>query len=93
MLRSFPNPSREDSAPKRSLLEAVVAFNTLRAITKRSTMFVTDLLHPKEGAVISRIIQYGLNLAAERAEKTNHTMIWSKHDTEKEAHTQFLLRC
>ncbi len=46
-----------DSAPNRSLLDAVVAFNTLRAVKKRSTMFVTDLLHRKEGSVISRIIR------------------------------------
>jgi hypothetical protein len=45
-----------DSAPNHSLLDAVVAFNTLRAVKKCSTMFVTDLLHRKEGAVISRII-------------------------------------
>ncbi len=34
-----------------------MAFNTLRSIKKHSTMFVTDLLHHKEGAVISRIIR------------------------------------
>jgi hypothetical protein len=50
-------PLPRDSAPNRSLLEAVVAFNTLHAIKKRSTMFVTDLLHHKEGPVISRIIR------------------------------------
>jgi hypothetical protein len=53
----FSKPLPRDSAPNRSLLEAVVAFNTFRAIKKRSTMFVTDLLHHKEGAVISRIIR------------------------------------
>ncbi len=47
-----------DSAPNRSLLDAVVAFNTLRAVKKRSTIkLVSDLLHRKEGAVISRIIR------------------------------------
>ena len=50
-------PLPRDSAPNRSLLTAVVAFNTFRAIKKRSTMFVTDLLHHKEGTVISRIIR------------------------------------
>ncbi len=53
----FSKPLPRDSAPNRSLLEAVVAFYTLRAVKKRSTMFVTDLLHNKEGAVISRIIR------------------------------------
>lgn len=33
-----------DSAPNRSLLETEAAFNTLRAVKKRYTMFVTDLL-------------------------------------------------
>ncbi len=46
-----------DSAPNRSLPETVAAFNILRAVKKRNTMFVTDLLHHKEGAVISRVIQ------------------------------------
>ena len=53
----FSKTLPRDSAPNRSLLEAVVAFNTVRAIKKRSTVFVTDLLHHKEGAVISRIIR------------------------------------
>jgi hypothetical protein len=42
-----------DSAPNRSLLDAVVAFNTLRDVKKRGIMFVTALLHLKEGTVIS----------------------------------------
>ncbi len=37
-----------DSAPNRSLLEKTVSFNALRAVRKRSTAFVTDLLHHKE---------------------------------------------
>jgi ribonuclease HI len=49
--KSLPRP--RDSAPNRSLLDAVAAFNTLRAVKKHSTMFVTDLLHQKGGAVIS----------------------------------------
>ena len=46
-----------DSAPNRSLLEKVANFNTLRAVKKRSTLFVTDLLQHKEGATVSKIIQ------------------------------------
>ena len=46
-----------DSAPNHSLLEKVAVSNTLRAAKKRSTLFVTDLLHHKEGAVVSRIIR------------------------------------
>ncbi len=46
-----------DSAPNHNLFVAVVDFNTLRAVQKRSTVFVTDLLHHKEGTVISRVIQ------------------------------------
>ena len=46
-----------DSAPNRSLLEKVANFNTLRAVKKRSTPFVTDLLQHKEGATVSKIIQ------------------------------------
>jgi hypothetical protein len=66
----FSKPLPRDSAPNRSLLEAVVAFNTPRAIKKRSTMFVvTDLLHHKEGAVISRIIR--------RCRPTEHR-VWLK---------------
>ncbi len=46
-----------DSAPNRSLFEAVVAFNTLRAVNTRNTILVTNLLHHKEGATISKIIR------------------------------------
>ncbi len=46
-----------DSAPNRCLLEKTASFNTLRAVRKRSTVFVTDLLHHKEGATVSRIIR------------------------------------
>ena len=46
-----------DSAPNRSLFEAVAAFNTLRAVLKRNTTFVTYLQHHKEGATISKIIR------------------------------------
>jgi hypothetical protein len=46
-----------DSAPNRCLLEKTASFNTLRAVRKRSTVFVTGLLHHKEGATVSRIIR------------------------------------
>ena len=46
-----------DSAPNRSLLERVAASNTLRAVKKRRTPFVIDLLQHKEGATVSKIIQ------------------------------------
>jgi hypothetical protein len=46
-----------DSAPNSSLFEAVATFNTLLAVLKRNTTFVTDLLHHKEGATIAKIIR------------------------------------
>jgi hypothetical protein len=46
-----------DSAPNRSLFEAVAAFNALQAVLKRNTDFVTDLLRHKEGFTISKIIR------------------------------------
>ena len=45
------------SKPLHGLLNETVSFNTLRAVRKRSTVFVTDLLHHKEGATVSRIIR------------------------------------
>ena len=50
-------PLPRDSAPNRSLLEKVATSNTLRAIKKRSTHFVTDLLHHKTGTIVSRTIR------------------------------------
>ena len=46
-----------DSAPNCSLLEKTVASNTLRAVKKRTTHFVTDLLHHKVGSIVSRTIR------------------------------------
>ena len=50
-------PLPRDSAPNRSLLEKVAISNTLRAVRKRSTLFVTDLLHRTEGATVSKVIR------------------------------------
>jgi ribonuclease HI len=50
-------PLPRDSAPNHSLLEKAAASNTLRAVKKRSTPFVTDLLHHKAGATVSKIIR------------------------------------
>ncbi len=44
-----------DSAPNRTLLEKTASFNTLIAVRKSSTVLVTDLLHHKKGATVSRI--------------------------------------
>ena len=57
LAESSGKPLPRDSAPNRSLLEKTAASNTLRAVKKRSTVFVTDLLHHKEGATVSKIIQ------------------------------------
>ena len=54
---SSGKPLPRDSAPNRSLLEKTAASNTLRAVKKRSTVFVTDLLHHKEGATVSKVIR------------------------------------
>jgi hypothetical protein len=54
---SSGKPLPRDSAPNRSLLEKTAASNTLRAVKKRSIVFVTDLLHHKEGATVSRVIR------------------------------------
>ena len=57
LAESSGKPLPRDSAPNRNLLEKTAASNTLRAVKKRSTFFVTDLLHHKEGATVSKIIQ------------------------------------
>ena len=44
-----------DSAPNRSLFDVVVASNTLRAVKKRSTVFVTDLLQSHSALQIGGI--------------------------------------
>ena len=49
-------PLPRDSAPNASIIKKVVAANILRAVKKRSTVFVNDLLHNSNGATVSRII-------------------------------------
>jgi hypothetical protein len=51
--RPLPN----DSASYRCLLENSAASNALRAVTKRGTVFVTDLLQHKDGATVSKVIR------------------------------------
>ena len=46
-----------NSAPNRSLLGKVAASNILRAVKKRSTLFVTGLFHHKVGATVSKVIR------------------------------------
>ena len=48
--RSLPR----DGAPKASIIQPVVAVNELRAVKKRGTVFVIDLLHNRDGATVSR---------------------------------------
>ena len=50
-------PLPRDSAPNRSLLTKVAASNILRAVKKRSTLFVTGLFHHKVGAAVSKTIR------------------------------------
>ena len=50
-------PLPRDSAPNRSLLEKVAVSNTLRAVRKRNTIFVTDLFYHKEGSTVPRLVQ------------------------------------
>jgi len=45
-----------DSAPNRSILEKVAGSNVLRAVRKRTTVFVTDLFDRVEGSTISKVI-------------------------------------
>ena len=46
-----------DSAPNVSLIKKVILVNTLRAVQKRSTVFVKDLLHRMDGATVSSIVK------------------------------------
>jgi ribonuclease HI len=46
-----------DSAPNESILRSVAKVHILRAMRQRSTIFVTDLLHRKESATVSKITQ------------------------------------
>ena len=50
-------PLQRDSAPNRSLLEKVAAFDTILAVIKCSTHFFTGLLHHKEQATVSKVIR------------------------------------
>ena len=53
---SVRNSSRGTaSAPNRSRLEKVAGDNTRRAVSKRSTIFVRQLVHQSEGATIARV--------------------------------------
>lgn len=45
-----------DSAPNRSILEKVAGSNVLRAVRKRTTVFVSDLFDREEGSTVSKII-------------------------------------
>ncbi len=45
-----------DTAPNKSLLDLVISLNIFRAVLKRDTIFVTDLLHCTEGVTVSRVI-------------------------------------
>jgi ribonuclease HI len=45
-----------DSAPNRSILEKVAGSNVLRAVRKRTTVFVSDLFDREEGSTVSRVI-------------------------------------
>ena len=45
-----------DSAPNVSIIKQVVAANILRAVKKRSTVFVTDFLHNSSSATVSKVI-------------------------------------
>ncbi len=45
-----------DSAPNRSILEKVAGSNALRAVRKRTTVFVTDLFDREEGSTVSKVI-------------------------------------
>ncbi len=44
-----------DSAPNKSLIAKVSAVNTYRAVYKRNTIFVKDLLHRTEGTTVSQV--------------------------------------
>jgi hypothetical protein len=46
-----------DSAPNVSLIKKVILVNTLRAVRMRSTVFVKDLFHRPDGAILSGIVK------------------------------------
>ena len=61
IVRDYAQQSKKslprDSAPNKSLIDKVSAVNTYRAVHKRSTIFVKDLPHRKEGTPVSRVIR------------------------------------
>ena len=61
IVRDFAQQHRKqlprDSAPNRSLIDKVSTFNIFRAVHKRSTKFVKDLLHRSEGMTVSRVVR------------------------------------
>ena len=46
-----------DSAPNKSILKQLARFNILRAMKLRRTNFVANILHSKEAAIVSQVIQ------------------------------------
>jgi ribonuclease HI len=61
IVREYAQQSRKslprDSAPNKSLIDKATVVNTYRAVYKRSTIFVKDLLHRSEGTTVSRVIR------------------------------------
>ena len=49
-------PPGRDSAPNSSNLAKVAGSNVLRAVRKRTTVFVSDLFDREEGSTVSRVI-------------------------------------
>jgi hypothetical protein len=49
-------PRARDGAPNRSLLKKVAGVNTRRAVSKRSTTFVRQLVRQSEGATIAKVV-------------------------------------
>ncbi len=50
------NPLPRDSAPNGNLLKKVMSTNKRRAVIKRRTTFVRQLVHQREGATIARAV-------------------------------------
>ena len=63
IVREYAQQSRKslprDSAPNKSRIDKATqaAVNTYRAVHKRSTIFVKDLLYRSEGTTVSRVIR------------------------------------
>jgi hypothetical protein len=51
------NKLPRDSAPNVSLIKKVILVNTLRPVRMRSTLFVKDLFHRPDGALVSGIVK------------------------------------